>query len=221
VRDFVGGMNGTPVGFTGADYIMSRFGPALRNTGTNYVEVAHNTRMNLSRISFAIFHARGSSGTRSIVGGKGAGNGPNDTSFWFDYSSSDVPRFFLSQNGTTDQLLTGTSSVNDTRPHLLVGTYDGETQRLYLDGVQEGNTLSWSGNIGTSNLALAFFRLGTLNALHFQGDIFGAFLWSRALSAREIRRLNSDPFRVIRPSRATSYFVPTSPGGRRRAFMVI
>lgn len=84
-----------------------------------------------------------------------------------------------------DKTLTGPSIVADGQWHHVVGTYDGSTLRLYVDGVLDAEQ-----SVGATALNVnADLRLGH----HFDSDTFTlagelsrAALWNRALSSVEV-----------------------------------
>jgi hypothetical protein len=92
--------------------------------------------------------------------------------------------------------LTNTSSINtfvtinttlptSTWSHL-VGTYDGTTARLYLNGIQIGSTTgSWNG-LGTNNFYIGAVNYNAGVTRFFNGDIDEVGIWSRPLTASEI-----------------------------------
>ena len=103
--------------------------------------------------------------------------------------------FYVSQN----QALTYTrspdagSAVWDTNWHFVVGTYDGNSVRLYVDGKQIGNGTPVSGPIGyglPDNNDLFFGSYPTCGGLNFDGSIDEPTVWSRAFSALEVQTDN-------------------------------
>lgn len=48
------------------------------------------------------------------------------------------------------------SDISDGQWHQIVGTYDGTTEYLYIDGVRQSSTASWSGTIDTNGDPLTF-----------------------------------------------------------------
>ena len=78
----------------------------------------------------------------------------------------------------------------------VVGTYDGQTIRLYINGIEVGSNTAPSGDLLTISAADAFFiseRLGQPER-EFNGIIDHVMLFNRALSASEIALLHREPF---------------------------
>lgn len=88
----------------------------------------------------------------------------------------------------TNQFAVGTSNVNDSRWHLGVGTFDGTTFRVYVDGVLEGSRVPDNPFV-TSTAPWSIGRYGPSIAEPFRGQIDDVRVYNRALSAAEIRDL--------------------------------
>jgi hypothetical protein len=72
--------------------------------------------------------------------------------------------------------------------HYVVGTYDGSTVKLYLDGKQVGNTASITGNVYQSSVAtiMGGIYTGDNGWSEFNGVIDTTQIYSRTLTASEI-----------------------------------
>jgi hypothetical protein len=79
-----------------------------------------------------------------------------------------------------------TSPVQDVW-YYLVGTYDGETMRLYVNGVLETSE-NWSGTLQTSSSPVYIGRYNN-STRHFNGIIDEVAIYDVALSAQEIQLL--------------------------------
>jgi hypothetical protein len=102
--------------------------------------------------------------------------------------------FYVSQNGGLTYSLSpdfGTG-IWDGKWHFVVGTYDGQNVRLYVDGKQVGNGTPATGSIGyglpTGNdLWLGHFDgCQGLGSFDFAGSIDEPTVWSTALTAQQI-----------------------------------
>jgi hypothetical protein len=89
-------------------------------------------------------------------------------------------------------------NVNDGKPHLAVGTYDGATMRLYLDGILQG---SLAVTLNTTNTGTMYIGSMLLAGRYYQGSFDALAYWSRCLSPSEIAGLGPDPCAVLRPRR--------------------
>jgi hypothetical protein len=74
---------------------------------------------------------------------------------WYDGYSIFIPhdssKMALNLPGETHQLVTTTDLTLDVWHHI-VATYDGSTMRIYIDGVQDSNTMAKTGNIEASSI---------------------------------------------------------------------
>jgi len=78
--------------------------------------------------------------------------------------------------------------------HHIVGSWDGSTKRIYVDGVLR-NSVSKSGNLVTQTTGAAVGRFGgTTSGYYFGGYIPKVALYSRGLSTSEIQK-NFDALR--------------------------
>ena len=86
-----------------------------------------------------------------------------------------------------NDLVINDTSVGDNQWHLVVDTYDGTTQRGYVDGVQRATR-----NVSGRNSQTINGRIGsTNNGEYFVGSIDDVRIYSRALTANEIASMYS------------------------------
>jgi hypothetical protein len=129
-----------------------------------------------------------------------------------DGSNNVVKWFTSTQGGSTDTLYSSTVLTNGLW-YQCVGTYDGATKRLFLNGLEEANT-SWAGPIGYSGTETAFGGLGhNLLAQGYLGLMDHCLIWDRALSAAEVRQLYRQPFVFLKPPGPTVLSTPVPGGG--------
>ena len=92
--------------------------------------------------------------------------------------------------GAGNTKVTARSSISlstDTWYHL-VGTYDGAAVRVYLDGIEKGNTAQ-SGTLSTEATRIALGRFSNNDYVNFDGLIDEVRIYDRALSPAEITAL--------------------------------
>ncbi len=70
-----------------------------------------------------------------------------------------------------------------------VGTYDGSTAKLYLNGQLQTTAGSLTGNVNTNSSILAIGRQGPSNARYVSGSLDDVRVYNRALSASEVQQL--------------------------------
>jgi hypothetical protein len=103
----------------------------------------------------------------------------NDDGISFGFLLDERP--FYSVNSS--DVLPTTSFVNDWV--YIVGTYNGTTQRLYVDGSQLGSTTT-SQTISNTTDAMIGARSHTSPSFYFNGNLANVAIWNRALSSDEI-----------------------------------
>jgi hypothetical protein len=160
-------------------------------------------------ISAWIKHA-GNPGNFSYVAAKGA-NGCIAASYGL-YSGPDGGlAFYASQHRGSVYARSPDAGrrVWDGSWHLVVGTYDGTTIRLYVDGTQVGSGTPWKGSLEYLLPDSNDFYIGNYPgcADHaFLGAIDDVMVWNRTLDAGEVAGL-------LTPGGSTTPTQPTSPSG--------
>ncbi len=96
-----------------------------------------------------------------------------------------------------DSTLIAGGAIRDGMWHQAVATYDGANMYAYVDAIQVAST-GKTGNIQSSNQN---FRIGGRHTdsmgEYFAGKIAMAMVWTRALSAAEIRALYVNPYMMF------------------------
>jgi PKD repeat protein len=92
-------------------------------------------------------------------------------------------------NGVTTTLIATAGNLSTGKWHHAAATYDGSVVRLYLDGVQVGNT-PLSGTVANDpGIPVIVGGLPAINSRYFDGLIDGVKILERAMSASEIGEL--------------------------------
>ncbi|NUM37109.1 MAG: LamG domain-containing protein [Candidatus Brocadiae bacterium] len=171
----------------GAEVVNGLYGKALQFDGSDQLNIADNSALRLgTQITLAatfIVTSRAADWVRVV--GKGEA-GPRNYGLWYHPNLN----YFLFQmygaNGNVDARLTATVQLNTV--YHMVGTYDGSTARLYLNGTQVA-THSVVMNPYTSTDPLTIGG-ANFHAKHI-GLIDNVAVYNQALSASEITQYSS------------------------------
>jgi hypothetical protein len=196
----------------GASWVTGVEGTALSFDGGNsQVKVSDNTVLepaSTATIAAWVRHT-GSPGAYSYVAAKGA-NGCIAASYGLYSGPNGGLQFYVSQHrgSVFARSADAGQRVWDGNWHLVVGTYDGTTIRLYVDGTQVGTGTAWKGSLEYLLPDSNDFYIGNYPgcAEHaFLGAIDDVTVWNRTLTAAEIAGL-------LTPG-GTPPSPPTSPPG--------
>ena len=198
-NDSVGSNNGTDTSISYSSSYGKINQGASFNGSSSRIAIAHNSVFNItSAITLLAWIKTTSTGGNQILC-------KYDDSFYFAVNGStfNSGKIQMYLNNVSSGWLTG-GTVNDGNWHFVVGTYDGSTIKLYIDG-SLSTSVSASGSIQTGSNPV---EIGTRTAIsyYFNGDIDEIGIWSRALSSTEVSELYNSgaglqyPFTTDKPS---------------------
>ena len=194
-NDSVNGNNGSIQG--GVTFAPGEVGQAFSFNGVDgEVKVPDAGTLDPSTISVALWVNSSTAGPGEYLLSKGA-SGDQFGSYALDTASSvngdlyfDI---YVQGVGLVRSPAAAHASVFDGHWHLVVGTYDNQTVRLYVDGVQVGTGTPTSGGIQyglptQNNLLLGNYDNGgaSSNNYHYSGLLDEVTIYNRALSATEV-----------------------------------
>jgi hypothetical protein len=190
------GNNGVMSG--GVSWVPGVFGSSgLAFGGTGEVKVNDNNALEpaASVTVSAWVRSAGSPGAFRYIVAKGA-NGCIAASYGLYSGPSGGLVFYVSKGrGTTfARSPDAGQTIWDGQWHLAVGTYDGTTIRLYIDGNQVGSGTAWSGSLEYLLPDSNDFYIGNYPGCsdhNFLGDIDDVMVWGRALAVSDIQALLS------------------------------
>lgn len=166
----------------------SQYGPTYGSDGTEYATIASPQINSQPAVSVALLWkcASGQPGDGRIIE-KGANNewglfhnsSTNKVSWWFALGFTDV---------------VSVATIFDNTFHHLVGTFDGTTGSLYVDGVSQGSNTHTSA-ASTTN-ALNLFRYGG-GGFQTASKLAGLWIWNRGLSKSEVLNHYRNPWRMF------------------------
>lgn len=185
------GNTGTLQG-TGLAWSAGRFGKSLTFNGTSGdVNVPNDSTLEpASQITVSAWvKANGSPGNFDYIVDKGA-TGCLTASYGLYTGPSGGLIFYVSNDG-----LVGIHSPDagtgiwDNKWHSVVGTYDGSTVRLYVDGIEVGSGTPDTGNIAYGLSTSNDLQIGAYEgcSLPFNGSIDQVRVFNRALGSQEVK----------------------------------
>ncbi len=177
----------------GATHAPGYFGSAMSFNGSSRVDVPDSSSLEPSSAVTVTAWVKSSNpgGEFKYLVAKGA-SGCNAASYAFYTGINGGLMFYASQNGGMSYALSpdaGTGVWNGDW-HLIVGTYDGKSVRLYVDGNQIGNGTAMSGPVGyglPDGNDLFFGHYDGCANTDFTGSIDEPTVWSRAFSPLEVK----------------------------------
>ena len=176
----------TPFPTDGPTWSPGLIGSAISFDGNNdYINITNGSDLNPAKITVALWIKNNSPpAPNDGVLGKVSDVNWSFTGYGLFYNSASQVRFFV--NHYANRVAYANFS-NPTEWHHFVGTYDGSTVRIYVDGV-EGTQGAFLGSIiaNTNNLTIGRIFEDTYNIKALIDDVR---IYERALSAIEIQAL--------------------------------
>jgi len=103
------------------------------------------------------------------------------------YISAGTPCFYIFNSSAYPFTACGTTQVVDNNWHHAVGTYNGTTVSIFVDGVLQNSTAAgtiYYDNLGTDRAAIG--RNGEFSNAYFNGSIDEVAIYNRSLTAAEV-----------------------------------
>ncbi len=124
-------------------------------TPNSFVSVTYTTAMDSTSVTVEAWIKTSTRGPTMVIADREAGSVPRIFQFTIVAVASVVVLEFIPFIGGATHTLDGSKEIGDGNWHHCVGTYDGTTIRLYVDGVADG-TLSVSGSLSTGTRDMVF-----------------------------------------------------------------
>jgi len=147
----------------------------LGETGLNVTNITVSTWVKLSDTQNSRIFAAKYADTR------GWGLGIND-------SANNIVKWFTSTDGGSTNTLDSSTTLSNNVWYHVVGTFNGTTKELYVNGVLDNN-ISWANTIGYTSSVSGIGYLRSNNVQYFNGTIDEVLIFNRSLSASEISEL--------------------------------
>ena len=157
------------------------------NGTTDYVQVAHNAVFNLSNFTVGAYvKTTDASGNYKNILWKEVGGGNANYALYITNTNKAQVTFQKNPIVGAAPNATGTTTITDGSWHYLVGTYDGNNLKLYVDGVLEATTATTATPLTGSG---AFYVASSAGSNNYNGSMDEISVWNRALSAAEVTNL--------------------------------
>jgi len=191
--------NGTLTG--GPTRAIGKIGQGLSFDGTDdYVNAGRNSSLDMGANNFSVGGWIKTSGNPSAQAGdagygllatKGSsGAGGKRYGLWAYRQTSGVAALNLDDDAA-EAYFEGTTNIDDGNWHMVYGVRDGNTARIYVDGIQENTAdITGLGSLDDTNKDFIFSAESHDPIKYFvRGTIDDVRIYNRALSADEIKRL--------------------------------
>ena len=139
----------------------------------DYLSVVDNAAFTLGSGDWTIeaWVFTGTSATQKVVAGQiDSGGNVSSLSFQLDMSSTDYPRIIIA-SGTTTYIATSSSTLPKNQWVHLAGVRDGNTMRIYVNGVQTGTQSVTGVTVNDSSSNVGIGRHGEYAGLDWNGYI--------------------------------------------------
>ena len=185
------------------DIVKGKYGDAIRITavGADCVNVPASDELKITgEITMAAWINQDSWGTDGQWFDKNCHNGGEHSSYGIGAFNGGVNFNMFLGTGNSRPTLSQPHALDTKKWHHVVGTYDGATMKVYVDGEVAAEQDQAFDFKGTNDQDL---RIGCSkdrpNYTFENGSIDEAAVWSRALSADEIKEIANEGFLAVSP----------------------
>ena len=139
-------------------------------------------------------------------------DGGSNNVFFLRYGNPNDVEFRVYDNVGNDSAFITVGTVSSAQTSVIVGTVDaGRALALYYNGRLQSSVAAAA---VTANpiLATQNVRLGSNNGEDFAGEIYLALIWSRTLSANEVKAFSLNPWQVLKAPTRRLWFGASASG---------
>jgi len=161
------------------------FGTCLKFDGTDdHIDCGNDGSLQIrDKITLSAWGKTSSTITQQII----AKDDSINRNYLLQYnSSSNIPRFIIWINNEM-KIASNSATIVDGNWHHIVGTYDGNNVKIYVDGILGDVVVSTSGNIDNDIVNLTIGNLSNATGL-FNGLIDNIRIYDAALSSSQIKQ---------------------------------
>jgi len=152
----------------------------------DYVDCGNPTSLQITgALTISAWVKTTNTSTNGIVVGKDGVDPSATRSYQLQIVSSGEARLVVFKSGSTLDIVTGTSAINNGNWHHIMGVNDGTDLKIYVDGALEATDVGGGGTMtnGTANLNIGRRQGNTANELEFLGNIDEVAVWNSDQSA--------------------------------------
>jgi len=176
----------------GASWIDGKIGKGLNFNGVdNYVEVTDATSLDVAAITIVGWIKTSVKQGYLLCKDNWTISAERGYALYEGLDGTGVLVFFVSTVESGDKNCVGTIDVADGEWHFIVGTFDGENMKVYVDGELDGAPLAHFGSIKANSQLLTVGKY-TLDGGEFDGIIDEVRVYNRALTLAETQRLYNE-----------------------------
>ena len=150
---------------------------------------------NLSRVSLSAWFKRNGdqNNYNGVFGIRNAGGAPHygiswDIAFQSSPSSTQKIQWRVGNGSDAYKLINSNSAIPDNTWTNIIGTIDGTSVLMYINGVLQTETETFSGTLLAPSKPINIGKQANTDNHYFKGDIGPCQIYNRALSAQEVKQ---------------------------------
>ena len=156
------------------------YGGCYSFDGDDYISLGNSNSLNLVKEITISIWGKSASGTNILIEKGG--------SFILRNRSNNKFQFTIFKTLSDWEYSSYSNNINDGLWHHVVGVYDGNYIKLYVDGVEQGTPVFYPGNINTSVNVVLIGKDSKTISNFFHGLIDDARIYNAALSTSQIKQ---------------------------------
>ncbi|MDD3002945.1 MAG: DUF2341 domain-containing protein [Candidatus Shapirobacteria bacterium] len=164
-----------------------KFNKALSFNGVNnYIQGSSSSLLKPTNITISAWAKTSDSKSTQFIGGYG---NTGVLGYWLGAGSSQF--VFSVGNGSSNKQLSSNFTSNDNNWHHIIGTYDGSTQKIFIDGNLKNTSNTVTGDLSYGTLTNGFLignAEGLNSARFWSGSIDELKIYNYALSENEVKQ---------------------------------
>lgn len=196
----------------GATWVPGNCESALNfNGSSDYVEIQNTLLLNPNLITIIAWIKGAATSSDDQICSKDQTSGGTNRVWQFRKNSSEKLEFIIFDTEGDNASEVGSTTIADSEWHQVVGTWDGTTIRVYVDGKEDAAGTSYAGSLQQGKTNSVFIgKAQTADPGYFCGYIDQVSIYNYALSDSMIQQLYRNPFLAWEPQK--KYWVVAADG---------